>query len=136
VNGAVSSFVVLLLLSSCGSSPVVSRAAPTSDQITLAPGQTVRLSGQNLSLTFQGVSGDSRCPVDVTCVWEGDAVVVVTVIEGDQAVRHELHTSGRFSPEAEAGGYRVRLVELAPVPRQGVSPAPGDYRATLAVTRK
>jgi hypothetical protein len=86
-------------------------------------------------IIFQSVSGDSRCPVDVTCVWEGDAAVTLTVIiEGDMAFRPELHTSARYPAEAEVGTARIRLVSLAPLPVSGGPPAPADYRATLLVT--
>jgi hypothetical protein len=135
VNGVVSPFVALLLLASCGTSPATTRAVSLGEPFTLAPGQTAQVQGTGLAVTFESVSADSRCPVDVTCVWEGDAVVLVSARPGSAAPR-ELHTSGRNASEAEVGEYRVRLVELTPVPRQGASPAPGDYRATLVVTRK
>jgi hypothetical protein len=135
VNGAVSSFVGLLLLASCGTSPAAPRPARPAEPFTLAPGETVPVEGAGLTVTFESVSADSRCPVDVTCVWEGDAVVLVSARPATAAPR-ELHTSGRFATEAEVGEYRVRLVELTPMPRQGASPAPGDYRATFVVTRK
>lgn len=135
MNGAVSSLAGLLLLASCGTSPAAPRSVRLGEPFTLAPGQTAQVEGTGLSVTFEGVSADSRCPVDVTCVWEGDAVVDVSA-RPDADPRRELHTSGRYASEAEVGEYRMRLVELAPVPRAGASPAPGDYRATLVVTRK
>ena len=107
--------------------------APGMGEVQLAPGESARVDG--LRVRFEGVTGDSRCPVDVQCVWEGDAVVVVTAVEtsGDQAAL-ELHTAGRFPRAATYGRYRVRLVALSPQPRQGQSVPAGQYRATLRIT--
>ena len=137
MSGGLPSFVALMLLASCATSPSAPRAVSLAGRFTLAPGQTAEVEGTGLRVTFESVSADSRCPVDVTCVWEGDAVVMVSVqATGSARLQHELHTSGRYPTEADAGDYRVRLVEVAPAPRSGASPAPGDYRVTLLVSRR
>src|SRR5262249_58503750 len=41
--------------------------------VTLAIGQEAPVEGTGLRILFRAVSDDSRCPADVTCVWEGDA---------------------------------------------------------------
>ena len=38
---------------------------------------------ENLSLKFNQVIQDSRCPADVTCVWAGDFQVAVTIISNN-----------------------------------------------------
>jgi hypothetical protein len=137
VSSGVPSLAVLVLLASCSTSPSAPRPVGLAERFTLAPGQTAQVEGTGLHVTFESVSADSRCPVDVTCVWEGDAVVIVSVqATGSARVQHELHTSGRYPTEADAGDYHVRLVEVAPVPRSGAPPAPGDYRVTLLVSRR
>ena len=137
MSGGLPSFVALMLLASCATSPSAPRVVSLAERFTLAPGQTAEVEGTGLRVTFESVSADSRCPVDVTCVWEGDAVVMVSVqATGSARLQHELHTSGRYPTEADAGDYRVRLVEVAPAPRSGASPAPGDYRVTLLVSRR
>ena len=77
------------------------------------------MNGTNVRLTFERVSEDSRCPTDVTCIWEGDAVVVLKVkVEAEEATR-EVHTQGGEprSRKAPAGDYVVTLVRLDPAPR-------------------
>jgi len=138
LSGLPSSLAGLILLASCGTpSPTAPPSPPTTagEQITLAPGQTAQVQGGRVRIIFQSVSGDSRCPVDVTCVWEGDAVVVITtLLEGDTAFRHELHTSGRYPGEVEVSTARIRLMGLAPEPHADQPPAPAAYRATFLVT--
>ena len=136
MSSGLPSLVALMLLACCSTSPSAPRAVSLAERFTLAPGQTAEVEGTGLRVTFESVSADSRCPVDVTCVWEGDAVVIVSIAAGSARLQHQLHTSGRYPTEVDAGDYRVRLVEVAPVPRSTASPAPGDYRVTLLVSRR
>ena len=112
--------------------PSAPQNAPLSREVELAPGESAQVEG--LSVKFEGVSADSRCPVGVQCFWEGDAVVVVTLNAPARAgAALELHTAGRFPREATFGHYRVKLVSLVPQPREGEPVPAGDYRATLLV---
>jgi hypothetical protein len=105
---------------------------PTSREVRLAPGESAQV--DSVRITFEGVSADSRCPIDVQCFWEGDAAVVVKASEpAREAAALELHTSGRFPREGTYGRYRVRLVSLTPQPREGEAVPASDYRATLLV---
>ena len=56
---------VLLALVGCASA--VSRmTVPLGQPVTLAPGQSVEIAGENLRLTFLNVVTDSRCPTGAT----------------------------------------------------------------------
>jgi hypothetical protein len=107
-------------------------SAPTSPQeVQLTVGQSQRVGG--LTVRFDEVSADSRCPLGVQCVWEGDAAVLLTVSATARSGALELHTAGRFPREGTYEGYRVRLVALEPQPRAGEPVRPELYRATLLV---
>jgi hypothetical protein len=94
--------------------------------------ETRRLADDNLSVRFDGVTEESRCPVGVQCVWEGDAVVQLTLERPPAAAEARvLHTSQRFERETEYAGLVVRLVDLQPEPREGGTIAPEDYRVKL-----
>jgi hypothetical protein len=85
------------------------------------------------------VRSDSRCAVDVQCVWEGDALVTVTAVQGSAAPAVlELHTtsSGGGGPrEGRYGEFLITLTAVSPQPRSRETIAPNDYRATLRVSR-
>jgi hypothetical protein len=127
-------FASLLFSNSCAgpSEPVV---VPLGRAFELAPGQEALVDG--LSVGFQRVGQDSRCPIDVVCIWEGDAAVALLLRAGsDPAAERELHTSGTLGgPETSYAGYKVRLESLLPATRSSQPIRPYDYRATLVVER-
>ncbi|WP_293913903.1 hypothetical protein [Deinococcus sp.] len=60
---------------------------------------------------------DSRCPVNVQCVWAGDAAVYFTVkMLGKPASELELHT-GLAPKRVSVGGYSLAIGEVFPTPR-------------------
>ena len=125
-----------LAMAACGNKVATpsGEKIPLGREFTLAVGQSAVV-GDGVRLTLKSVTDDSRCPVDVTCVWEGDAKVSVEVITPSPRAQHELHTTGRESHEAKHGAYRVTLVKLEPAPRSTVTISSSDYRATLVVVR-
>jgi hypothetical protein len=125
-----------LAMAACGNKVATpsGEKIPLGREFTLAVGQSAVV-GDDVRLTLKSVTDDSRCPVDVTCVWEGDAKVSVEVITPSPRAEHELHTTGRESHEAKHGAYRVTLVKLEPAPRSTMTISSSDYRATLVVVR-
>jgi len=122
----------LLAVTACSDNPAA--PSPISREFVLAPGQTVAVREASLSIRFEGVFGDSRCPADAMCVLGGDALVRILVEPsrgGPQ--RYDLHT-GDMRPVAH-GDLTIALVELAPYPFSARTIEQGDYRATLRLTR-
>ena len=117
---------------SSSGSPTGSPPAAINQPVELAPGQSTQVGP--LRITFTGVSGDSRCPVDVTCVWEGDAVAEIELRQPTSAMEtRELHTA---SPRSTTyGSYQVELVRLDPVPRSTQTIPSASYRLVVRVTQ-
>jgi hypothetical protein len=117
-----------------GENPTQPRRASLDQPFELQPGQTALLGSEDLRVTFEKVSEDSRCPQGATCVWEGDAAVKLNVVQGTQEKSSlELHTSRRFSTEGRYLRYRVVLEAVAPQPRLGTALEAQSYRVTLTV---
>ena len=114
-----------------------SPASPTArlnENFVLSPGETTSVSGTNVSVRFVGVQGDSRCPADAVCIQGGDAIVRVEVLPATGgATTYDLHTAN--SQPVRHGDVSIALVELTPYPFASRPTQPGDYRATLRVTR-
>jgi hypothetical protein len=102
---------------------------------TLRVGESASLREAGLSLRFERVTEDSRCPVGVTCVWEGDAVVRVVVSAGGKDATLDLHTQANFARELVHEGYRVRLVKLEPLPQADRPTDPRAYVASFLVEK-
>jgi hypothetical protein len=121
-------------LAPTGSSPDLG-AVPLDRDFRLSVGERAEVGDDGLAITLREVPEDSRCPIDVDCVWEGDAAVVLEVAIGRRAAdRIALHTT--LEPRSLIhGGYEIRLVGLAPAPLAGRPIPAGEYVATLSVRR-
>jgi hypothetical protein len=126
-------FVGLLLTMAIACSP----SGPTArlaENFVLAPGERARVTGADVSIQFMGVRGDSRCPADAVCIQGGDAIVRVEVLPSrGGASAFDLHTAK--SEPVRHRDLSIALVELTPYPFASRPTQPGDYRATLRVTR-
>jgi hypothetical protein len=101
----------------------------------LRPGATATLP-DGITIKFERVTGDSRCPTDVNCVWAGEAILAISVSTGrGDAEKRELKTSPGGST-ASLGDYTVSLTALTPYPRATQQIPPNDYVATLVVTTR
>jgi len=129
----------LILAAGCDSSmepagqPTV--AAELNVPFTLAPGQTAVLADASLTLTFQGVTEDGRCPIDTVCIAAGQAATAVHATQdGSAAVTLTL-----ILPAAAEGvpyaGCRVHAESLLPVPISDRTIRPEEYRLQLLVDR-
>jgi hypothetical protein len=108
-------------------------------ELTLRPGQVTAVASTPLSVGFERVASDSRCPADALCIQSGDALVVLRVsIDGRGAADIHLRTRGGTTGEnlsAVVGGYALSIGGLQPYPLSSSPIAPGDYRVTLVVER-
>ncbi len=94
------------------------------DPIVLQLGATVSL-GDDMSLTFDALKQDSRCPTGVECIWEGEVDAQFTVV--DEAENTVIDFKGFPYPihsncEEENllirsfGAYKFVLTQVDPYP--------------------
>ena len=98
----------------------------TSTQVATYLGGTT--TGLNVSVSPQAVVSDSRCPVDVTCIWAG-TVEVRTVLS--TAVSHGEHVLTLGEPQS-FGEYIVTLIEVSPTKTEAAVPE-SSYRFTFEI---
>ena len=133
-RGPVACFVLLAAVALAGCQSVT--AVQHDGTFALQVGDRARVNNGDFVLHFVAVPQDSRCPVDVQCVWAGDAAVRVELTSSGRTRQRDLHTNSTVgSVSAEHDGYVVELLDLTPVPRSGQVIEQGDYTARLRLSR-
>lgn len=129
---------VLALLAACGDGAGVQAGAPGPSVSFAGDTAFVELplgsSADNgeLSITFDGVSEDSRCPADVQCVWAGNGAIRLTLTGGGESEVVILNSN--LNPrQASFGPYTVGFRNLTPYPVSGASFEPEEYAAHIAI---
>jgi hypothetical protein len=87
-----------------------------------------------LKIMFVELVEDSRCPVDVDCVWAGNAKIKVRVTKNGKSKVLELNTMGRAAVPSYAG-YRFKLQGLSPELRSNVRINRNAYTASIEITK-
>jgi hypothetical protein len=122
----------LLAMTACDER-VTGPTAPLNTEFTIAPGETVALERASLSVRFNRITGDNRCPADALCILGGSADVSITAIS-DRATRDYVLRTGDLQPVPH-DGFTLSLVQVSPYPFSARTIEPDEYRVTLKVTR-
>ncbi len=126
--------VLSLVIAGCnGDDTSPTQPSPTSTSVTLAPGGQTNALG--LTLLFEQVVSDTRCPADALCIQLGDAIVSVNLSAGGVGSRYELYAVDATRRRVVYQGYEVELSTLQPYPLASRPTDPTAYRATILVTR-
>ena len=111
--------------------PTVSLGTP----FDLKVGQTAVAPG-GLTIRFDEVASDSRCPINALCVWAGEARIAMTLSAPSASkVRREWRTNPT-NDEVSYADHAIQLNALQPFPTSGVTTPQGDYVATITVIRR
>jgi hypothetical protein len=103
-------------------------------EFSLAVGQGALITEEGLKIKFVEVVEDSRCPRDVTCVWEGKVDVTIELTDGGSSYQLTLSQPGlsdQYSSETYKGyefGFNV-----TPYPEAGRQISPDEYRLSLII---
>jgi hypothetical protein len=116
--------------------PQLSTQASLGETISLSPGQSAEIAGENIELAFHRVADDSRCPSGAQCVTAGTAVVVMQLVaQGFDPGQIEFIVSPGGGGEVVLGVYTLHLLALEPDPPSEDGVDAGDYRITFNVSR-
>ncbi len=112
---------LLLIMSNCKTqTSKAETSVVTNNTLTIGLEKQVKIPNSKVSLQFKEVTEDSRCPVDVTCIWEGIATVNIEGISGTQKTNFQVGTRDflpkNVSKSFNFSGYRFTLTDLKPYP--------------------
>ena len=89
-----------------------------------------------LSLNFVGIKEDSRCPEFTNCIWEGQAVVELSINTGSKMpLELIMQKSKPELGQKVVGDYSYKLEKVDPYPKSGTSIQDEDYIITLVVEK-
>lgn len=103
------------------------------DTIVLKTGQTAAIQSEHLTISFNKVVSDSRCPEGAMCFWAGEAVCELNVTDNNRSFQFNASTLG-------GGGYVdindhiVCLAAVLPYPSVFKRDAP-DYSIKVIVRK-
>lgn len=123
-------------------------SSTTSNQIldeafTINFGQRVSIPSENLLIKFNDLLSDSRCPINVICVWQGEAIIELLISHEDFIdIKANLRIEGYVDKSNTTShkfidtlGYRFTLMQLDPYPHTDSLYQPQDYYALLKVNK-
>jgi len=125
---------MLVLITGCaGGNEFVK--ADLGQKFSLHIGQTAQIQNEPLSIRFNGIAGDSRCPRGVTCFWAGVVKCDVVVTYQGSSFNITLTQPGADqSSETTYNEYRL-IYSVEPYPEASKQISTAEYRLNLTVEK-
>lgn len=101
------------------------------NQFTIQTNQTITF--DTLKITFLKTLEDSRCPSDVTCIWQGRASIKLNTEIENQKKDIILTTGENSTIQMEM--YKINLIDLKPYPISTKIIIPEEYVVTLDISK-
>ncbi|MHB8086021.1 MAG: hypothetical protein ACYDHZ_09355 [Dehalococcoidia bacterium] len=125
----------LTILSGCQSNQAMVKAS-LNNEFSLAIGQSAGIQEERLTVKFDSIQEDSRCPRGATCIWQGRVSCVLQVSDGNDSTEIVLTEPGLSSQFGE-GTYKnyVFTSHVQPYPELGKKISKEDYRVLLTIKK-
>lgn len=103
----------------------------------LRTGETIAFGDR--SINFKGVISDSRCPRKVSCVWAGEAKVLVEILKNGKLIEEKIividSANNLLNTSDEDYHYYVLGMDLRPYPTVDKENQP-EYTLTVKVVKE
>lgn len=131
-------FLVLLwaILAASSCTRLADVQVPLNEEFCLTIGQRASVTGEDLAVSFEEMTEDSRCPSDVTCVWAGSVSCVVELTRAGSCYRMTLTEPGLTSEYTREEYEEYELAfHVFPYPEAGKQIADDAYRLHLIISK-
>jgi len=96
---------------------------------------------ENKSIEFKKVITDSRCPKDVTCIWAGEAKVLIAVMENGKQIEEKILTlNAQNQIDLSFLGlkdiYSLKALDLIPYPVSTHKIQDSEYCLKIQLNKK
>ncbi len=86
-------------------------------------------------MTLLNITSDSRCPIGVTCIWQGQVAILVRATQNGQSLGNFSLSSEKGKDTVSLGIHTLHLVQVNPYP-SGKKISPSDYTAIFTISRQ
>jgi len=121
-------FFALLIFTSCNKDEQV-KSLVLEDKFQID--QSFVATDNSLKFTITEIN-DSRCPSDVVCIWQGEAVVKIAV---QSPFSDTLELSTFHNPSDTLGSYIFQILEVTPYPISTETIELNDYNVKLKIEK-
>lgn len=135
ISSLISLLWILPLLAAGCTSAAAEIEAGLGQEFLLPIGQEALITGEDLRISFEDVTEDSRCPLNVTCIWAGRASSVVGLTYENATSRVVLSEPGLTDHAVEKFRDFNIAFHLKPYPGETENITKGDYQLQLTVSK-
>ncbi len=123
-------FAALLFLAAC-SNPADENVFQYDNETFFRIGSEYVSEDRAVTLIIDSIQ-DSRCPINVECIWQGEITLDLTI-----KIREEYTARLRsvIHPKDTIQLFEFEVIDATPYPEIGVEIQAEDYRVTLKVSR-
>ena len=124
-----------IAIATCAPS-VDNKTVSLGDSFSLAVGQSASIDGEDLAIEFIDIIADSRCPLGVECIWQGEVACLVEITHSGTGQQRVLTYPGLTQElsKAQFGSYQFTF-SVEPYPEAGKEIKKSEYRLNLLVTK-
>jgi hypothetical protein len=98
--------------------------------VDLSYGKCFMDSSRILTVCFDSILSDSRCPDGANCIWAGEAIARFNIKVGQNEVRK---VDLRLSNDTVINGYKFSFISLNPYPSASQEISVNDYIARIII---
>ncbi|MDZ7723827.1 MAG: hypothetical protein U5R06_13725 [candidate division KSB1 bacterium] len=129
-------FILILFLSSCRIPDQPENTLHLNEDLSLDFNEKLEHHQLSISISFDSLLSDSRCPIGAMCVWAGNAELLFTLRENNCTHKLNLNTNPHSQQDTTTNAYRVKLIDVQPYPHVDSTFSENDYTALIRINRQ
>lgn len=125
-------FIFALLTVAALSSGIFARGT---EEISISMGKQKTADRGRLTIKFEKIIEDSRCPPNARCIWAGNARIRLAVSKGKMAPKYVELNTGEDPRSVKLYGYTIKLEGMTQNHPEMMGPFDRPLVATLSVKK-
>lgn len=126
---------ILSILTACNGESSELIEVELDTEFSLSIGEEAVIESEDLRIRFESVIEDSRCPLNVQCIWEGRASYTLGLMLDDYSTNLVLTEPGLGGRGEDAFLEYYITANLEPYPETPDEPNESDYQLRITVSK-